>query len=498
MANAIRLTMLISGVRVSSAQRLGRIDDFNSEMLPAMFPYGESDPNQLAIGVQGSPLRSGGKTKLLGVGPVDWSKLPDIVAVGLLASAFASVARHGYTRTSLLWLTGWLLIVLHFTSFVFLPAPHWWGVIAEMLGVSSLAWAGILFMWSAIPYRAERSSRWMLLILIAASTTYLCSLIGSAPPWILNVAASLLGTGPLAITLTSNRKSNRPLRWAIVGLYAGLAVFLLLAQNRPPNGPDMALNGFLFTIYLGCSIYFWYAYRRSTTGAFITIAGFFLWAMVFVAGPVQQAYFQAAHIESEVWNLPKFVVGIGMILLLLEEQIEHNKHLALHDVLTGLPNRRLFQDRLASALERARRSGSQSALLVLDLDQFKNVNDTMGHHAGDLVLQQVAKIFNGRVRRSDTVARTGGDEFSIILEAPTSHSEAVLVGRSLQELLQQPLSLENRSVKIGASFGVAIFPDDAGDMEQLCIAADTRMYENKRAAHATPKRDDPNPSARSS
>ena len=422
---------------------------------------------------------------------MDWSKLPDIVAVGLLASAFASVARHSYTRTSVLWLTGWLLIVLHFTSFLFLPVPQWWGLLADMLGVSSLAWAGILFMWAAIPYRAEPSSRWMLLILTASSTIYLCALIGSAPPWLLDVAACPLGIGPLAVAVIAIRKFNHPLRWTIVGLYAGLAVFLLMVQNRAPNGPDLALNGFLFTVYLGSSIHFCYAYRRSTTGAFITIAGFVLWALVFVAGPVQQTYFQSVHVESEVWNLPKFVVGFGMILLLLEEQIEHNKHLALHDALTGLPNRRLFQDRLASALERARRTGSQAALLVLDLDRFKNVNDTMGHHAGDLLLQQVARIFNGRVRRSDTVARTGGDEFSIILEAPTSHVEAVLVGRSLQELLKQPLSLENRSVKIGASFGVAIFPDDAEDMEQLCIAADTRMYENKRSAHATPIRDDP-------
>jgi diguanylate cyclase (GGDEF)-like protein len=172
---------------------------------------------------------------------------------------------------------------------------------------------------------------------------------------------------------------------------------------------------------------------------------------------------------------------MGMILLLLEEQIEHNKHLALHDVLTGLPNRRLFQDRLTFALERARRTGTKAALLVLDLDRFKQVNDTLGHHVGDLLLQSVAQTFSGRIRRSDTVARTGGDEFSVILESPTNATEAQHVGRSLQELLKEPMELENRTVRTGASFGVAIFPDDAPDLESLCIAADQRMYENKRA-----------------
>jgi diguanylate cyclase len=421
---------------------------------------------------------------------VDWSKLPDIIAVGLLALAFASVARRNYTRNSGLWLTAWLLILLHFTSLVFLPAPGWWGLAADLLGLAALIWAGILFMWAAVPYRAEPSSHWMLLVLISTNTIYLCASAENAPLWVLNVAALMLGAGPLAVAFTTIRSFHHFLRWVKVALCGALAIYLVLVQ-RQPNGAELALNGLLFTVYLGCCIHFWYAYRRTTTGAFITISGFFLWAAVFVIGPIQEAWFPSVHIESEVWNLPKFVVGIGMILLLLEEQIEHNKHLALHDVLTGLPNRRLFQDRLASALERARRTGTQAALLILDLDRFKQVNDTMGHHVGDLLLQQVARIFSGRVRRSDTVARTGGDEFSVILESPTNADEAIHVGRSLQALLEDPLSLENRTVKIGTSFGVAVFPEDGEDMEALCIAADLRMYENKRAGAIAYAKQDP-------
>jgi diguanylate cyclase (GGDEF)-like protein len=410
---------------------------------------------------------------------VDWSKLPDIIAVGLLALAFASVARRNYTRGSGIWLTGWLLILLHFTSFLFLPAPRVWGFIAGLLGLGSLVWAGLLFMWAAVPYRQERSSRWMLLTLLATNTFCFCTLQDGVPSWMLTVATVLLGAAPLVVTLRYIRKFRHPLRSAVVVLYAGLSIFMLLTQHRP-DAVDLALNGILFTVYLGCAIHFWYMYRRSTAGAFITISGFVLWALVFVIAPIMQAWLPAVHVESEVWNLPKFVVGIGMILLLLEEQIEHNKHLALHDVLTGLPNRRLFQDRLAVTLERARRAGTQAALLVLDLDRFKQVNDTMGHHVGDLLLQRVAKIFSGRVRRSDTVARTGGDEFSVILDGPITGTEALHVGQALQELLTEPLNLENRSVRIGASFGMAVFPDDAADMEALCIAADLRMYEDKR------------------
>jgi len=197
------------------------------------------------------------------------------------------------------------------------------------------------------------------------------------------------------------------------------------------------------------------------------------------------AFLPNVHIESEVWNLPKYVVAVGMILLLLEDQIEHNRHLALHDHLTGLPNRRLYQDRLASALERARRSETHAALLVVDLDRFKQVNDTMGHHVGDIVLQRVASTFAERVRRSDTVSRTGGDEFSLILEEPTNREEAVHVGKSLQQLLDDPLEIEDRKVNVRASVGIAIFPEDGSDAESLFVAADQQMYRAKRRSQAS-------------
>jgi diguanylate cyclase (GGDEF)-like protein len=203
-------------------------------------------------------------------------------------------------------------------------------------------------------------------------------------------------------------------------------------------------------------------------------------------GPLAGVFAPHAQIESEVWNLPKYVVAVGMILLILEDQIEHNKYLALHDELTGLPNRRLFLDRLAVSLERARRSESKAALLVIDLDHFKQVNDTFGHHAGDILLKKVSSIFQSRVRRSDTVARTGGDEFSMILEEPTNRSNARLVARSLMEILQEPLQVGNHTVQVGASIGVAVFPDDAADIEALCIAADRRMYDDKNDAREAP------------
>jgi diguanylate cyclase (GGDEF)-like protein len=322
----------------------------------------------------------------------------------------------------------------------------------------------------------------MLAVMLGANALYI-SLITLAPSSrALNPAAALFGVLPLAVALGSLRKFSHPLRLFFVSLYCALSVFLLAVQHRSENGSDLATNAVLFTVYFGCCIHFWCAYRRATAGAFIAIAGFLAWAMVFVVAPSMAAFWPAIHVENEVWNLPKYVVAVGMILLLLEDQIEHNRHLALHDHLTGLPNRRLFQDRLASALLRAERNAAHAALLVVDLDHFKEVNDTRGHHVGDLVLQRVAALLSGHVRRSDTVARTGGDEFSVVLEEPTCRDDALRVSQSLIQLFNEPLQLEGHTVRIGASVGIALFPDDAGALDPLCIAADMRMYDAKHGS----------------
>lgn len=423
---------------------------------------------------------------------VDWSKLPDVGAVALLACAFASVARSSNTPASKIWLTAWVMIGLHFTALIFSPVSGIPGILAIFVALSALTWAGILFMWASVPFRFEKSSRWMVGIFLTVNTLYIgVSVAGPAAAWALVPAAVLFGALPLALTLFSIRRFHHPLRWAMALFYCALAGFLLAVQNRP-DGQELALNAVLFTIYFSCCIHFLCLYHRATTGAFVTIAGFLAWASVFVVGPLMAAFWPQVHIEGEVWNLPKYVVAVGMILILLENQIEDNKYLALHDALTGLPNRRLFQDRLASALERARRTKTQTALLVVDLNRFKLVNDTLGHHIGDLLLRHVASVLNGRVRRSDTVARTGGDEFSVILEEPTSREEARSVGNSLHSLLKQPLRIGDQWVRVSASIGIAVFPEDAGNMESLCIAADLRMYDVKNASapfaeHVSPK-----------
>jgi len=155
------------------------------------------------------------------------------------------------------------------------------------------------------------------------------------------------------------------------------------------------------------------------------------------------------------------------------------QHLAHHDSLTGLPNRVLFQERLKSALAQARRVDHKVALMFLDLDKFKDINDTLGHHIGDLLLKAVAKRLLRCVRETDTVARLGGDEFAVVLTNLVDPEGAGNVADSIIASIAEPFGLEEHEVPTSTSVGITVFPDDADDADQLLKNADLAMFRAK-------------------
>lgn len=159
-----------------------------------------------------------------------------------------------------------------------------------------------------------------------------------------------------------------------------------------------------------------------------------------------------------------------------EEQV---RHLAYHDGLTGLPNRLLFRDRLEVAVAQAHRDGTRVAVLFIDLDNFKVINDSMGHSQGDELLREVARRLIASVREGDTVARHSGDEFTLVLPGQRQPLDAVKAGNKLLDVLRQPFVLTGREVVVTASMGIAIYPEDGADAEALVKNSDNAMYRAK-------------------
>ncbi len=178
---------------------------------------------------------------------------------------------------------------------------------------------------------------------------------------------------------------------------------------------------------------------------------------------------------------PRFLIVMVEDTTLRKAHEAALEHRALHDPLTDLPNRSLFQDRLQQAILQARRGNEVGAVLVIDLDGFKAVNDHHGHHCGDQLLKQISSRLRAGLRGSDTVARLGGDEFGVVLPNIGGDSGAAFATAKLRAALEQPFDCDGHEVHVSASIGVALFPSHGIDPDQLVRRADAAMYECKRA-----------------
>lgn len=183
--------------------------------------------------------------------------------------------------------------------------------------------------------------------------------------------------------------------------------------------------------------------------------------------------------EMEIKGLRFFVAIVRDITE--RKIVEHKiKHLAHHDYLTGLPNRSYFLDQVTQAIKLAKRHHKKTAVLFLDLDGFKQINDTLGHEAGDLLLQQVSARLKNVIRDSDVVARIGGDEFTFVLNDVDNRENAEFAAQKIIDALAPEFILKNQHCQIGGSLGIALYPDCAHDDEELLRKADEAMYLAKK------------------
>jgi diguanylate cyclase (GGDEF)-like protein len=290
--------------------------------------------------------------------------------------------------------------------------------------------------------------------------------------------------GQITLMLRRNPRTGKPMRgpYAVLFNTSQYMVAIALAGLARRAPPPLGILAGAVTLWLANSVLVavmaalhqrrhpfqvWLAGRRQSA--------------LQAAGLLIMGYVTARAAPHDPW-LPLVMALPGAITYISvkrSQDAETLRYHALHDPLTDLPNRALFSERLEQAVRLGRREGRTFALLMIDLDGFKHVNDTLGHYYGDLLLQQIGPRLQGILRETDTVARLGGDEFAILLPG-VDLATSMLIARKLSRTMRQPLDVEGERLAIQASIGLALFPVHGGDGETLLRCADAAMYRAKR------------------
>jgi len=292
--------------------------------------------------------------------------------------------------------------------------------------------------------------------------------------WIVYVAAVTVGLATAMLFLNDPgahgvrffvRVGVRSTVMGLAFFAAALAIVRASRDAEASRSLGRAITGFAFTLYGGTMVHLaWGVFSRSPsvgTQMYTILAGFTAFVLV-------------------------FSIGLGVVIWLLEEEHAIAREtsakvaqLAFHDPLTQLPTRKLLLDHLSMALPKARRDKAQVAIYFIDLDRFKNINDSLGHSFGDKLLLAVSARVKNALREADTVARMGGDEFVVLTPDIKGVDDTVHVAQKIRDAMREPVQIEGRELFVTASMGIAIYPNDGDTAEELLKNADTAMYRAK-------------------
>ena len=415
---------------------------------------------------------------------MNYRLIPDLAAMAtLLTVLYFLRKRHPQERVDL-WISGLLFIFLESIAHAFYSPKGPWHLSSHIVALDAYLAAGGIFLWAAAkPLFPHKPTLYYLFLngppLFAVLTTYGLDIRTPKLYYIFILCGLLVGAVSPFVLARSWKLGHA---WWIVAVQVcvwGSAWFF--ASNGMYR--DTAYIP-LFAIYLGAAIVFQLSLPSKSLGKVAIVLGLTIWALVFLFHSWVTNRPQYIDIAAQIWDMQKFLVTIGMLLVMLEHQVASNEWHAFHDHLTGLPNRRLFEDRLAEALQRSERNHTRTALLMLDLNGFKQINDSYGHDVGDDLLQHVAHNLRDAIRAPDTLARLGGDEFIVIvtdlpLGEPTDHIADNCVAR-LSGALREPVEINGKALTVDGSIGIAVYPDDTTDEVLLRRLADQRMYQQKR------------------
>jgi diguanylate cyclase (GGDEF)-like protein len=420
---------------------------------------------------------------------LNFSVLPDFVAIGGLIAVFWTLLPRTRQSRLNMWLVGWVLLLVHIVALFVAQNTSGDANGAYSVAVGMLVVTANAFIWASSD-RLDIGWRNLSIVVLSAVPDVglvTCITYGTHSAWLY---AALSATG-MASTLWMMRAwhgaTKQPsLRWRTsLGLAAYAVQGALLAFHQP----DEALSWMLTWHYLAVAAFYWMTASGASASVRFTTISFIAWAFVFPVSDLMAVLWPNAHVDAEVWNLPKFLVATGMTFTLLEEQLSKAEYASLHDELTGLPNRRLLARRLREIMDGARVAGTQAALVVIDLDGFKEINDTLGHAAGDEVLRWAARQFRSRLRERDVLARLGGDEFAVILTDVRDREAAQRAASDLRCALDAGMLILGRQLSVCASVGFSMYPHDSDEVDRLYAIADRAMYDRKPRREADLPRD---------
>ena len=418
---------------------------------------------------------------------VNFSVLPDFAAIGGLIAVFWTLLRRtGQSRLNF-WLVGWVLLLVHIVGLFVAQNTSGNANGAYSVAYSMLVFTANAFIWAS---NDQLDIRWRNLSIVVLSgipdaLLLTCNTYGVPAIWMYAALTAMGACSSLWMMRAWHGAHDQPsLRWRTSLVLCVYAVQGALVAFRQP---DEAVTWMLTWHYLAVAAFYRMTASRPSASVRFTTISFIAWAFVFPVADLMAVLWPHAHVDAEVWNLPKFLVATGMTFTLLEEQLSKAEYASLHDELTGLPNRRMLARRLHETTDRAKATGTLAALVVIDLDDFKEINDTLGHAAGDEVLRWAARQFRSQLRQQDVLARLGGDEFAVVLTDVLDRDAAHRAAQNLRRALDAGMVILGRQLAIRASVGFSMYPDESEDVDRLYAIADRAMYDRK------PRRQEPDP-----
>ncbi len=409
---------------------------------------------------------------------MDSSHLPDIFALCLFIGGFRPLVRRVGSHVNL-WFLGWGFLLAHYLLLSVGPAAGPVAMAERLATIWTMQLCALCFVVAAANTPGLHVDS--LLALELATPVLLQSAFAVLCPG--RTGLQMFATGlfllPGAHMLVRPKHRSR----SMLVLSMAFALFALatmpLAARLPVAG--LISNGALAMLFLSAAYLYAAASQRFSRGIVAAVAGLSMWGLSFPLADVWRHTHAGGHLNRALLECPQYLVMAGIILTLLEEYLRRTERMAMHDPLTDLPNRRLFEERLVATMEEARTNRTTVACLVIDVDNFKTINDTLGHNVGDELLRALAVRLSWHMSPRDILARTGGDEFTALLAGVHDENHLRFIASAMMSAASVPIAIdEHQSVDVRISVGIALSPDHADDIDELRRMADEAMYSAKR------------------